>query len=164
MSLKPSYPSKLQLHDSCSQCAKAISELLESMGASIKLTSDSDECNPVITGRINTSASTEGSVTIYGNYDINCRDANASGWKSYPFELTAIDGNFYGCGVSESKGPLVSVIQAVRELIIDGSLSVNVNFVIGENLGMSVILVCTSQPLLDVILFGLESRRRTRTR
>lgn len=51
-------------------------------------------------------------------------------WLKDPFKLTGLNGYLYGRGTSDNKGPIVSSLLAVYELVKEGALDVNVIFLI----------------------------------
>ncbi|KAG8133416.1 putative Carnosine dipeptidase 1 protein, partial [Naja naja] len=69
-------------------------------------------------------------VCFYGHVDVMPAKSQ-DGWKTHPFSLTEIDGNLYGRGASDNKGPVLAWINAVnafKALKID--LPVNIKFLI----------------------------------
>ena len=59
-----------------------------------------DEVNPVVIGRLGRCKS-KPTLCVYGHYDI--QPAMEREWQTDPFELTAIDGYYYGRGTSDNK-------------------------------------------------------------
>ncbi|KAK9815459.1 hypothetical protein WJX72_003974 [[Myrmecia] bisecta] len=116
--------------EACFQGAKFLAHLLESIGAEIKICRPVEDKNPVVIGRI--GRDDRPTVTFYGHYDV--QPAMEREWLTDPFEMNAIDGYFYGRGVSDNKGPILGFVYAVKELLEEGkgcggSLPVNVAFV-----------------------------------
>lgn len=69
-------------------------------------------------------------ILFYGHYDvIGAVDAKGS-WKSSPWTLSGRDGYLYGRGVSDNKGPILSVASAVHRLYARRQLDVDVVFLI----------------------------------
>ncbi|XP_039190329.1 beta-Ala-His dipeptidase isoform X1 [Crotalus tigris] len=69
-------------------------------------------------------------VCFYGHVDVMPAKSQ-DGWKTHPFSLTEIDGNLYGRGATDNKGPVLAWINAVstfKALNID--LPVNIKFLI----------------------------------
>ncbi|XP_062985872.1 beta-Ala-His dipeptidase [Elgaria multicarinata webbii] len=69
-------------------------------------------------------------VCFYGHVDVMPAKIQ-DGWKTPPFTLTEIDGNLYGRGATDNKGPVLAWINAVstfKALNID--LPVNIKFLI----------------------------------
>ncbi|XP_007444744.2 beta-Ala-His dipeptidase-like [Python bivittatus] len=69
-------------------------------------------------------------VCFYGHVDVMPAKSQ-DGWKTHPFNLTEIDGNLYGRGATDNKGPVLAWINAVsafKALNID--LPVNIKFLI----------------------------------
>jgi acetylornithine deacetylase/succinyl-diaminopimelate desuccinylase-like protein len=55
-------------------------------------------------------------VVIYGHYDVQPADPVAL-WKTPPFEPTIIGNRIYGRGAADNKGPLMTNIAAVAQLL-----------------------------------------------
>ncbi|MBE1469315.1 acetylornithine deacetylase/succinyl-diaminopimelate desuccinylase-like protein [Kibdelosporangium phytohabitans] len=53
-------------------------------------------------------------VLLYAHYDVQPVDANA--WRTPPFELTRVDGRWYGRGAADCKGNIVMHLTALRAL------------------------------------------------
>ena len=60
----------------------------------------SDEVNPVVIGRLGRCRD-KPTVCVYGHYDI--QPAMEREWQTDPFELTVLDGYYYGRGTSDNK-------------------------------------------------------------
>jgi di- and tripeptidase len=56
--------------------------------------------------------------------------AQASAWRSNPFNLTGLNGYLYGRGVSDNKGPLVAAACAVATLLARRALDCDVVFLV----------------------------------
>ena len=111
--------------------AKFLLRLLEGLGAEVKLAQPYDDKNPVVLGRLGRCPQRP-TVTFYGHYDV--QPTPEPEWKTDPWELNAVDGNFIARGVSDNKGPILAFIFAVKELLLNSSngncdgLPVNVAF------------------------------------
>jgi acetylornithine deacetylase/succinyl-diaminopimelate desuccinylase-like protein len=64
-------------------------------------------------------------VLVYGHVDVQPPDP-VEAWDTPPFEPTLRDGWLYGRGVADDKGQLWLLLQAVRGLVEQGQLPVNV--------------------------------------
>lgn len=69
-------------------------------GAEMKMVQPADDINPLVLGRLGRDA-TKPTVTFYGHYDV--QPAMEAGWRTDPFEVTAVDGYLYGRGTSDNK-------------------------------------------------------------
>ena len=54
-------------------------------------------------------------VLLYAHYDVQ-PPLNEAGWRTPPFELTEVDGRWYGRGAADCKGNLVVHLTALRAL------------------------------------------------
>lgn len=52
-------------------------------------------------------------VLVYGHYDVQPAEQD-DGWKTEPFKLTEIDGEMYGRGSTDDKGPILGWLWAVE--------------------------------------------------
>ncbi|KAM6967812.1 beta-Ala-His dipeptidase-like [Aplochiton taeniatus] len=69
-------------------------------------------------------------ICIYGHVDVQPA-RKEDGWKTDPFNLTEINGNLYGRGASDNKGPVLAWIHAVETYqATQQDLPVNVKFII----------------------------------
>ncbi|NXY85443.1 CNDP1 dipeptidase, partial [Alcedo cyanopectus] len=84
---------------------------------------------PVILGELRKDPHNP-TVCFYGHVDVQPAKKE-DGWKTDPYTLTEIDGNLYGRGATDNKGPVLAWINAVetfRALKLD--MPVNFKFVI----------------------------------
>ena len=68
-------------------------------------------------------------VLLYGHYDVQ-PVIDASAWTTPPFSPTIRDGTVVARGASDMKGPLVSMLAALAELIREGGVPVNVRLLL----------------------------------
>ncbi|XP_020657470.3 beta-Ala-His dipeptidase isoform X1 [Pogona vitticeps] len=69
-------------------------------------------------------------VCFYGHVDVMPAKTE-DGWKTRPYILTEIDGNFYGRGTTDNKGPVLAWINALSTYInLNIDLPVNIKFLI----------------------------------
>jgi Cys-Gly metallodipeptidase DUG1 len=94
--------------------AKFLLRLLESLGAEVKLAQPYEDKNPLVIARLGRDPN-KPTVLFYGHYDV--QPTPEPEWKTDPFELTIIDGHYFGRGVSDNKGPILAFIFAVKELL-----------------------------------------------
>lgn len=93
--------------EECWGCAKYLTSLLERLGATVKMVSLVEGRSPLVFGRFGTDPH-KPTVTFYGHYDVVA--ATEKGWKSPPFEMTAVNGYLYGRGVTDNKVGLHSTV------------------------------------------------------
>lgn len=86
---------------------------------------------PVILAEFRAEQSTQKpTILVYGHYDVQPAE-QADGWPSDPFVLSEVDGNLFGRGSTDDKGPILAWLWAIeihRELEIE--LPVNIKFCI----------------------------------
>ena len=69
-------------------------------------------------------------IVIYGHYDVQPADP-LSLWKTKPFEPTVIGNRIYGRGAADNKGPLMTNIAAVAQLLEENpKLPLRITFLI----------------------------------
>ncbi len=69
-------------------------------------------------------------VVIYGHYDVQPADPLGL-WKTKPFEPTVIGNRIYGRGAADNKGPLMTNIAAVAQLLEENpGLPLRITFLI----------------------------------
>ncbi|OMJ13921.1 putative di- and tripeptidase DUG2 [Smittium culicis] len=123
----------------CRSAARYLRDLAFSLGASeSKLIAGSSGRNPLVYFRFdanynsditpNFTQETE-TILIYGHYDV-VPIGNINAWNSDPFSLKGKDGYLYGRGVTDNKGPVLSMMFAVYELFFNKQLSSTVVFLI----------------------------------
>jgi acetylornithine deacetylase/succinyl-diaminopimelate desuccinylase-like protein len=84
---------------------------------------------PLVIGEVAASERPESAPTVlcYAHFDVQPPDP-LDLWESPPFELTQRDGRLWARGVADDKGNLFLLVEAVRQLAVEGSLPVNVRF------------------------------------
>ncbi|MGQ0798128.1 MAG: M20/M25/M40 family metallo-hydrolase, partial [Methanobacteriota archaeon] len=106
--------------------AAATRDLLEGVGAEVRLLSEADGPACVV-GEIVDDPSLPW-IILYNHYDVQPVDPLEE-WKSDPFVPEVRDGKLFARGVADTKGNVVAqalAVQAVREVL--GALPVNVRF------------------------------------
>lgn len=122
--------------DDSRHCAQFLSKLFISFGAKQTKLLPVDNGNPVVYAMFERNAknispdSPRKRLLWYAHYDVVDADGERDDWATDPFVLTAKDGNLYGRGVSDNKGPTLSSIYAVTELYHKNELSCDVVFII----------------------------------
>jgi len=83
---------------------------------------------PVLFGTLGTDAAKK-TVLVYGHLDVQPA-LKEDGWDTEPFVLTEKDGNLYGRGSSDDKGPVLGWLHAIQSFQATKTpLPVNVKFV-----------------------------------
>src|SRR4051794_25921939 len=68
-------------------------------------------------------------ILVYGHYDVQPPGDEAE-WQAPPFTANVRDGRLYARGASDDKGPVVVAVETARGFVEEGSLPVNVRFLI----------------------------------
>lgn len=83
---------------------------------------------PILLARKDKENKDAKTVVIYGHYDVQPA-AVEDGWNTDPFKLTEINGNLYGRGSTDDKGPIIGWIAMLRAYKTVGrELPVNIRF------------------------------------
>ena len=108
--------------------AQFIKTHLEELGAEIKIVDNEvTDKNPLIFGKIGNDPSKK-TLIFYSHYDVQPAHID-DGWATEPFEMTKKDdGYLYARGTNDDKGPITATYFAVKELLDQGELPVNVGF------------------------------------
>jgi acetylornithine deacetylase/succinyl-diaminopimelate desuccinylase-like protein len=84
--------------------------------------------HPVVLGELR-AAREAPTILVYGHYDVQPAGDEA-GWETPPFVARVRDGRLYARGASDDKGPVVVALETARRFVENGSLPVNVRFLI----------------------------------
>ena len=90
-----------------------VAELLGSLGFKVEVVKT--DVHPIVLATLDGDPSWP-HVVIYGHYDVQPADPIAL-WKTPPFEPTIIGNRIYGRGAADNKGPLMTNIAAVAQLL-----------------------------------------------
>ncbi|KAI9690909.1 MAG: hypothetical protein M1822_008529 [Bathelium mastoideum] len=124
--------SKQQL--GCRRGASWLRTLFSRLGAVTEMLRTEGSYNPVVFARFrgNPRTSTHRKkILFYGHYDVIAANNDKETWKiNDPFVMEGIDGNLYGRGTSDNKGPIVAAAHAVGELNLEQRLESDIVFLI----------------------------------
>jgi cytosolic nonspecific dipeptidase len=82
---------------------------------------------PILLAQLGNDSSKK-TLLIYGHLDVQPADIK-DGWDSEPFQLVERNGNMYGRGSSDDKGPCLGWINAIEALKVSGhELPINLKF------------------------------------
>ncbi|HEX2979233.1 MAG TPA: dipeptidase [Anaerolineaceae bacterium] len=84
--------------------------------------------HPVVYGEI-LQAPGQPTVLVYGHYDVQPADP-VELWESQPFDPTIRGDYLYARGASDMKGQIIVVFKAIESIIHNGSMPVNVKFIL----------------------------------
>lgn len=116
--------------EDCRLAAKFLQSVLRQLGATSNIITNDHGGNPIVHG-IFTGRDTgkpRRRVLVYGHYDVISADEKT--WDSPPYQLEGRNGYLYARGVTDNKGPMLTLIWAVSELLHEQSLDVDVVFLI----------------------------------
>ena len=115
----PSVSARSENKKDMQQCAEAVQQRLLEAGADhAKLHPTDGHPNVFAEKIIDTNKPT---VLVYGHYDVQPADPLHL-WKTPAFEPTIVGDRIYGRGAADNKGPLITNIAAVAELLEDALL------------------------------------------
>lgn len=104
-----------------------VSDLLKSLGFSVDVVPT--ELHPIIFAQRGGEKHWP-HVLIYGHYDVQPADP-LNLWKTQAFEPTIVGNRIYGRGAADNKGPLMTIITAIGQLLeADPALPLRISFLI----------------------------------
>ena len=109
----PSVSTDSKFKEGMAGSQRFVSELLGSLGFKVEVVKT--EIHPIVLASRGGDPSWP-HVVIYGHYDVQPADPLAL-WKTPPFEPTIIGNRIYGRGAADNKGPLMTNIAAVAQLL-----------------------------------------------
>lgn len=100
------------------ECAAAaqwvLGKFFELGFADVRLAETADGSQAVVGSR-STSKTDAPTVLLYAHYDVQ-PPLDESAWRTPPFQLTEVDGRWYGRGAADCKGNIVAHLMALRAL------------------------------------------------
>ncbi|GAA5873250.1 hypothetical protein JCM8547_008613 [Rhodosporidiobolus lusitaniae] len=124
--------------EECRQGALYLKRVLRSLGAETSLLPTGTNTNPIVLATFRANAPPRPNrfeaprrkrVAVYGHYDVVPASAPEL-WSSDPFEMRGKDGWIYGRGVSDNKGPMLSIAAACESLRSQQALECDVSMII----------------------------------
>lgn len=117
-----------QMADESRKTAEFIEKHLRELGADIKIVQNEvPDKNPLIFAKIGNDPNKK-TLIFYSHYDVQPAHID-DGWATEPFVMTKKDdGYLYARGTNDDKGPITATYFAVKELLDEGELPVNVGF------------------------------------
>lgn len=104
------------------KCAARAAELLKAFGASAEVIQTKG--NPVVIGEFHRSKDLP-TVMIYNHIDV--QPADASEWKSPPFDMKVDGDKYLGRGSTDDKGPALTVLFGAK-YAFDNGVPINIKF------------------------------------
>ena len=107
--------------------AEFVISKLKELGAETKIVPNAiTGKNPLLFGKLGSDPGKK-TILFYSHYDVQPA-LKEDGWDTEPFTVIEKDGYLYGRGVTDDKGPIAVVYQAVKELKKQGNLPVNIRW------------------------------------
>ncbi|HIH02176.1 TPA: M20/M25/M40 family metallo-hydrolase [Thermoplasmata archaeon] len=125
-------PSVSMTGEGVQETADALSEMLSEMGVRPRQFRAGAKSHPLVAGRLDVGAKTTG--IVYGMYDVQ-PVGNVDEWDHPPFGATMVTKKPFGevvinRGACNSKASLVGTLLAIRTMLEEGELPVNLEFVL----------------------------------
>ncbi|SKB10196.1 dipeptidase [Aeromicrobium choanae] len=112
--------------EECERAAAWVRDRFAGVGFDVRLEETADGSQAVVGSRAGSRPDAP-TVLLYAHYDVQPPvDENA--WRTPPFEMTEVDGRWYGRGTADCKGNIVMHLTALRALGDD--LGVNLKLVV----------------------------------
>ncbi len=125
-------PSVSMTGEGIQESAEAVAEMVSKLGVDAKLFRGSRKSHPLVTGYLDAGSDRTG--ILYGMYDV-MPVGDPDEWDHPPFGATIVKKKPYGevlvnRGVFNSKGALAGMLLAVRTMLDNGELPLNLHFMI----------------------------------
>ncbi|MDG2048957.1 MAG: M20/M25/M40 family metallo-hydrolase [Myxococcota bacterium] len=116
--------------EAVAQCARAVAELLESIGLEHVELIEVDGAHPYVVADWLHAGQGRPTLLLYAHYDVQ-PPGRIERWKSPPFEPTERDGRLFGRGVVDDKAGLMALAGALSAwLTAEGRLPVNIKLLV----------------------------------
>ena len=122
----PSVSAKSEHASDLRACADWLLGKLDSMGLEVRLVSTPG--HPIVLGKTPRDPAKR-TVLIYGHYDVQPAEP-LEAWTTPPFDPQIRAGRLFGRGSTDNKGQILAHILGVEEALNEGTLPVNVIFLI----------------------------------
>ena len=109
------------------KCAEFLAKKIQQLGGTTQIVENEEQWNPIVLGKIGNDPKKE-TLTLYSHYDVQPADIS-DGWATEPFNLIEKDGNLYGRGATDDKGPIAATLFAIEEISNLGELPVNLRLI-----------------------------------
>ncbi|KAI9298923.1 WD40 repeat-like protein [Neoconidiobolus thromboides FSU 785] len=133
--LIPSISGSIHHQEDCRLASKFLKNLFLQLGAECKIIKNNSQRNPIVYAKFNANCINTINTDIvknllfYGHYDVV--SANPKDWdNNNPFILNGKDGYLYGRGITDNKGPIITMIFSIFNLFKKKELKSNVHFLI----------------------------------
>lgn len=134
----PSDSSDPQFREELNRMVQMTAERIRTLGANVQVvdmgietlhSGQTIQFPPAILAHLGNDTD-KATVCFYGHVDIQPAKKE-DGWKTDPFTITEINGNLYGRGATDNKGPVLAWIHAIDTFIaLKKDIPVNLKFII----------------------------------
>ncbi|TFK20012.1 glutathione degradosome [Coprinopsis marcescibilis] len=126
----PSVSSIPSHREDCRQAGIWLRKCLGQLGATTSLLPTGEGINPLVLATFagTVTGHRKPRILFYGHYDVIA--APQQGWDSKPFVMTGKNGYLYGRGVTDNKGPIISIACAAAHLLSHRALGVDLVFLV----------------------------------
>lgn len=118
-------PSVSATGEGVTEAAELLKQILT--GAGVKASVDSTGGHPVVVGELDVGS--DRTVMFYNHYDVQPVDP-VDQWVHPPFSAQISQGKIYARGASDNKGTLVARVFALKKLVEENRLKVNVKLLV----------------------------------
>ena len=101
--------------EECAAAAQWVVDKFSELGFSDVRLAETADGSQAVVGSRPASAASAPTVLLYSHYDVQPPLEEAE-WRTPPFELTEVDGRWYGRGAADCKGNIVAHLAALRAL------------------------------------------------
>jgi acetylornithine deacetylase/succinyl-diaminopimelate desuccinylase-like protein len=101
--------------EECAAAAQWVLERFSELGFSDVRLAETADGSQAVVGSRPCSDSNAPTVLLYAHYDVQ-PPLNEAAWRTPPFQLTEVDGRWYGRGAADCKGNIVVHLAALRAL------------------------------------------------
>src|ERR687898_417867 len=101
--------------EECERTARWVQEKFAGVGFTDARLEETTDGSMAVVGSRNGSSGAAPTVLLYAHYDVQ-PPLDDSAWRTPPFELTEVDGRWYGRGAADCKGNIVMHLAALRAL------------------------------------------------
>src|ERR671913_1004801 len=111
--------------EECAAAAQWVRDKFSERGFSEVQLAETADGSQAVVGSRPCSDTTAPTVLLYAHYDVQ-PPLDESAWRTPPFQLTEVDGRWYGRGAADCKGNIIAHLTALRALGDDVAVNLKV--------------------------------------